>query len=77
MENQKEIWKDIPNYEGFYQVSNLGRVKSLDKYVSYKDGRIRFYKSKILKQCIGNGGYLFVGFDGKAFKVSSLWQWHF
>ena len=29
----KEIWKDIPNYEGLYQVSNLGRVKSLKRYV--------------------------------------------
>ena len=28
----QEIWKDIPNYEGLYQVSNLGRVKSLFKY---------------------------------------------
>lgn len=25
-----EIWKDIKGYEGFYQVSNLGRVRSLD-----------------------------------------------
>lgn len=25
----KEIWKDIEGYEGFYQISNLGRVKSL------------------------------------------------
>ena len=25
-----EIWKDIPNYEGLYQVSNLGNVKSLN-----------------------------------------------
>lgn len=29
-----EIWKDIPNYEGFYQVSNLGRVKSLLRFDS-------------------------------------------
>lgn len=28
---QKEIWKDIPNYDGKYQVSNLGRVKSFCK----------------------------------------------
>lgn len=28
-----EIWKDIPNYEGYYQVSNLGRVKSLTRLV--------------------------------------------
>lgn len=26
-----EIWKDIPGYEGWYQVSNLGRVRSLDR----------------------------------------------
>ena len=32
----KEIWKDIKDYEGLYQVSNLGNVKSLDRYVNYK-----------------------------------------
>lgn len=29
-----EIWKDIPNYEGYYQISNYGRLKSLEKYVN-------------------------------------------
>ena len=29
----EEIWKDIKEYEGLYQVSNLGRVRSLDKKV--------------------------------------------
>lgn len=29
--NDKEIWKDIEDYEGIYQISNLGRVKSLEK----------------------------------------------
>ena len=29
----KEIWKDIPGYEGYYQVSNYGRVKRLDRWV--------------------------------------------
>ena len=28
----KEIWKDIAGYEKMYQVSNLGRVRSLDRY---------------------------------------------
>ncbi len=27
----EEIWKDIPEYEGMYQISNLGRVKSLPR----------------------------------------------
>lgn len=30
-----EIWKDIPNYEGLYQVSNLGRIRSLYNYRKY------------------------------------------
>ena len=30
---EKEIWKDIEGYEGLYQVSNLGNIKSLDKIV--------------------------------------------
>lgn len=40
-----EVWKDIVNYEGFYQVSNLGRVRSLDRY----DNRGIFHKSQIIK----------------------------
>ena len=39
----EEIWKNIPNYENIYQVSNLGRVKSLDKYVNY------LYKTGLLE----------------------------
>lgn len=42
-----EIWKDIVGYEGLYQVSNLGRIKSL-----------RFNKEKILKPTISSKGYL-------------------
>ena len=44
-----EIWKDIKGYEGLYQVSNLGRVKSLSRY-SFGEGRQkRKLKEKILK----------------------------
>ena len=31
MEN--EVWKDVSNYEGLYQISNLGRVKALSKII--------------------------------------------
>lgn len=49
----KEIWKDIKGYEGLYQVSNLGRVKSLrDKNKKYRE--------KILKQYKDNCGYYYI-----------------
>lgn len=48
----QEIWKDIKNYEGYYQVSNLGNVKSLSRKIGNK-----YYKSKMLKKS-DNRGYL-------------------
>lgn len=48
-----EIWKDIEGYEGLYQVSNLGRVKSLPRKGVGKNERI-------LKQIDNTGGYLTV-----------------
>ena len=52
----KEIFKDIPGYEGLYQVSNLGKVKSLRRKIYVNSG---FYLSveKILKQSISIRGY--------------------
>lgn len=44
-----EIWKDIPNYEGFYQVSNYGRVKSLSRIINHKSTGKVISKEKILK----------------------------
>ena len=52
---EKEIWKNIPGYEGYYQASDLGRVRSLDRTVIYKDGRKRFYKGKLIKGRISKG----------------------
>ncbi len=52
-----EIWKDIKGYKGLYQVSNLGRVKSLERK-SDVDGRL--IKSKILKTGLNNPGYKFL-----------------
>lgn len=54
----KEIWKDIHGYEGRYQASNLGRVKSLERKVPSKAG-YRTVQQKILKQHIRDkGGHL-------------------
>jgi len=50
-----EVWKDIPHYEGRYQVSNLGRVRSCDRYSNN-----HFWKQQILKLRLAktdNSGY--------------------
>lgn len=52
-----EIWKDIPGYEGYYQASNLGRIKSLDRITYRKDGRIANLKGKELFLSKGELGY--------------------
>jgi len=54
----KEIWKDVPNYIGRYQVSNLGNVKSLKRKWVIKD--------KILKNQNGTSGYLIVMLSKKS-----------
>ena len=41
---KKEIWKDIPNYEGLYQASNLGRIKSLNYRHTGKEKLLRLLK---------------------------------
>lgn len=53
---EQEIWKDIPNYEGFYQASNLGRIRSVDRYV-YHGTRKRFWKGQIIKPKIDHDYY--------------------
>lgn len=62
---KKEIWKDILGYEGLYQVSNFGRVKSL-----------KFGKERILKLTKDKDGYLIVNLyknnKSKTFKVHRL-----
>lgn len=55
----KELWKDITGYEGWYQVSNLGRVRSLDRYVNGNKINCDFQlmKGKILKGTKDKLGY--------------------
>ncbi len=60
----KEIWKNIKNYEGLYQISNLGRVKSLERKVKHSRANIGYYikKEKILKNNILDSGYYYICF---------------
>lgn len=55
-----EIWKDIEGYEGLYQVSNLGKVRSLDRITLYLSGRKVFTHGRNLKLRYNNVGYVYV-----------------
>ena len=44
----QELWKDIDGYEGFYQISNFGRVKSLSRKVSGGGNRSYYTKERVL-----------------------------
>lgn len=61
--NTVEIWKPIRGYEGWYEVSNLGRVKSVERdVIYYVNGKqfVRHYKEKIKEPNTNRGGYLYV-----------------
>lgn len=45
----EEVWKPVPGYEGIYEVSNAGRVKSLKRFAVDPNGRKRLLPEKILK----------------------------
>lgn len=55
-----EIWKDIQEYEGLYQVSNLGRIKSLEKIIITNNNIIKKMSEKILKTPLHKDGYCYV-----------------
>ena len=67
-----ETWKNIKGYEGLYQVSNMGRVKSLER----KDSLGRIVKERVLKTAPNAQGYpivsLCAGGRQKIFKVHRL-----
>jgi hypothetical protein len=56
-----EIWKDVPNWEGFYQVSSLGRVKNVERRVYSGYNGIRVNKERILNVCKDSIGRMWVG----------------
>ena len=70
----KEEWKDIKNYEGLYQVSNLGRVKSLErkKKSPLKNQKYAILKEKILKQSKDAEGYPIVGLTKNGKRKTNL-----
>lgn len=73
--SDNEIWKNIPEFEGKYQISNMGRVKSLQRIIGHKNGYLK--KEMIIKQHLNNSGYKHVALSinkskKKTFKIHKL-----
>ncbi len=69
----KEIWKDVKGYEGLYQVSNLGRVKSLKRIVKRNGHNYPIKKEVTLSQAVNKRtGYCMVNLYNNGVKVKSV-----
>jgi hypothetical protein len=71
-----EVWKDIEGYEGLYEVSNFGSVKSLSKKVVREKNGFWIQPEKILKPSITKSGYchvrLYKDFNFKVFLLHRI-----
>jgi hypothetical protein len=65
------IWKDIPGYEGEYQASKCGRIKSIDRVIVTKNGQLRKYKGSERKPQKHSSGYLAINL-----RQSDQHLWH-
>lgn len=66
-----EVWRPVKGYEGLYEVSDLGNVRSLDRYIETEKAK-RFIKGRIRKSFISNKGYRMIALNGKKYLVHRL-----
>lgn len=55
-----EIWKPVVGYEGYYEVSSHGRVRSVDRVITYVNGKRYHYKGELKKLMTYKTGYVYV-----------------
>lgn len=73
---EKEIWKSVVGYEGYYEVSNLGNVRSVDRIVKNKNNTTKIIKGKNHKLTVAQSGYisivLYKNCEQKVYRVHRL-----
>lgn len=69
-----EEWRDIPGYEGLYQASSLGMIRSVERLVPGKKGFFKLMKSVVLKQTTAGRGYASVMLSKNG--VTKRWNVH-
>ena len=61
IELMEEVWQPVVGYEGLYEVSDLGRIRSLERWGPSRHGEAtRLYSGKVLQQSLNGRGYLHV-----------------
>lgn len=67
---KNEVWKDIKGYEGFYQISNTGKVRSLDRELLKSNGVIETRKGQLMSQIKDKDGYMRVALRKIDFRIT-------
>ena len=67
-------WKDIPGYEGFYQISSTGTVRGLDRIVKSHSNTKRICKGRIMNPVLGKHGYYSIELNKLGH--AKLWRVH-
>ena len=68
----EEIWKPVVGYEGIYEVSSLGRVKSCERTIVRSNGREINFSDKIMKPSINHKGYEIIDLRNKGNRQGGL-----
>lgn len=79
---EKEEWKSIPHYEGFYEVSNWGRIRSVSRNIVTKRGVVQNRRGVLLKTQRGEDGFITVSLSKNGNReriyvsdlVASVWR---
>lgn len=82
MTPEHEEWRDIPGYEGYYQASNQGRIRGLDRTVMRSNGVSQYWRGRILRPGRLASGHLHVSLrtptqKPRTLRVHQLVMWAF
>lgn len=67
-----EVWRAIPGYEGLYEASTEGRIRSLDRLITGKNGVTKRFSGRVLKPVKQNAGYLALGLSKDGIVTTTL-----
>lgn len=67
-----EVWKPIAGYEGLYEVSNMGRVRSVDRFIEREGKGVVLFSGMLMVSRINKQGYCRIGLSDAKHKKKSI-----